>query len=167
MPCRLRMMTQTKHLRRETQYGDVLMCCVVLCYENRRRRWVFFRPPEKWSRSRERRRRKGRFKQEPSAQKEEGEEARFGIELVGCSQMMMFALWQEDNRTSSFVLSAIILWKPIPTPSMTARKTAHMMAELRAALTPPRTAREPPVKKPAIMAFQGSSFLRIPLIAQS
>lgn len=36
--------------------------------------------------------------------------------------------------TSSLVLSAIILWKPIPTPSMTARKTPHIMAEFRAAL---------------------------------
>lgn len=52
--------------------------------------------------------------------------------------------------TSSFVLSAIILWKPIPTPSMTPKKTAHMMAEFLAAFTPPRTAKEPPVKKPAI-----------------
>lgn len=34
---------------------------------------------------------KGKFKQEPSAQKEEGEEARLGIALVGCSQMMMVA----------------------------------------------------------------------------
>jgi hypothetical protein len=58
-------------------------------------------------------------------------------------------------RTSSLVLSAIIRWKPIPTPSMTARKTAHMMAELRAALTPPRTARAPPVKKPAITRQTG------------
>lgn len=54
--------------------------------------------------------------------------------------------------TSSFVLSAIILWKPIPTPSMTARKTAHMIAEFLAALTPPRTAKAPPVKKPAMTA---------------
>lgn len=52
--------------------------------------------------------------------------------------------------TSSFVLSAIIRWNPIPTPSITARKTPHMMAEFRAALTPPRTARAPPVKKPAM-----------------
>jgi hypothetical protein len=51
------------------------------------------------------------------------------------------------------VLSAIILWNPIPTPSMTARKTAHIMAEFLAALTPPRIAREPPVKKPAMIAL--------------
>lgn len=52
--------------------------------------------------------------------------------------------------TSSFVLSAIILWKPIPTPSITAKKTPHMMAEFRAALNPPRMARAPPVQKPAM-----------------
>lgn len=38
------------------------------------------------------------------------------------------------HHTSSFVLSAIMRWNPIPTPSMTARKTAHMIAEFRAAL---------------------------------
>lgn len=69
--------------------------------------------------------------------------------------------------TSSFVLPAIILPRPIPTPSMTARRTAQPMAPLRMALAPPRTARAPPVKKPAVMAFQGSSFWRTPLTAQS
>ena len=63
--------------------------------------------------------------------------------------------------TSSLVFSAIILWNPIPTPSMTARRMAHPMAPLRTAFAPPRTARAPPVKKPAMMAFQGSSFLLI------
>lgn len=68
---------------------------------------------------------------------------------------------------SSLVFSAIILWKPMPTPSMTANRIAHPMAPFRIALAPPRTAKEPPVKKPAMMAFQGSSFLRTPLTAQS
>jgi hypothetical protein len=68
---------------------------------------------------------------------------------------------------SSLVFSAIILWKPIPTPSMTASRTAQPMAPLRMALGPPRTASAPPVKKPAMIAFQGSSFLRMPLTAQS
>lgn len=68
---------------------------------------------------------------------------------------------------SNFVFSAIILWKPIPTPSITARSTAHPIAEFRAALTPPRTASEPPVKNPAIIALYGSSFPRTPLTAQS
>lgn len=68
---------------------------------------------------------------------------------------------------SSLVFSAIILWKPIPTPSMTASRTAQPIAPLRMALGPPRTASAPPVKNPAMMAFQGSSFLRIPLTAQS
>ena len=68
---------------------------------------------------------------------------------------------------SSFVFSAIILWKPMPTPSMTASRTAQPMAPLRMALGPPRTASAPPVKKPAMMAFQGSSFLRMPFTAQS
>jgi len=68
---------------------------------------------------------------------------------------------------SSLVFSAINLWMPIPTPSMTAKKMAHMMAPFRAALYPPLTARAPPVKKPAMMELYGSSFFRIPLTAQS
>lgn len=68
---------------------------------------------------------------------------------------------------SSLVFSAIILWKPIPTPSITAIKMAQPIAPFRIALGPPLTAKEPPVRKPAIMAFQGSSFLRTPLTAQS
>lgn len=68
---------------------------------------------------------------------------------------------------SSLVLSAIILLKPIETPSMTANRIAHDIAPLRIDLYPPRTASEPPVKKPAMMAFQGSSFFRMPLTAQS
>ena len=51
---------------------------------------------------------------------------------------------------SNLVFSAIILWNPIPTPSITASNTAHPIAEFLAARTPPRTAREPPVRKPAI-----------------
>jgi len=54
---------------------------------------------------------------------------------------------------SSLVLSAIILWIPIPTPSMTARSTAHPIAEFLAALNPPRTASDPPVKNPAMIAL--------------
>lgn len=69
--------------------------------------------------------------------------------------------------TSSFVLPAIIFDRPIPTPSMTASKMAQPIAPFLAALYPPRIAREPPVMKPAPMAFQGSSFLRTPLMAQS
>ena len=68
---------------------------------------------------------------------------------------------------SNFVPSAIILWNPIPTPSMTANKIAHPIAPFRIARGPPRTASAPPVKKPAMMAFQGSSFFRRPLTAQS
>lgn len=83
------------------------------------------------------------------------------------------------------VFSAIIRWKPMPTPSMTARRIApakcqfsrafpegemgneQPIAPFRTALAPPRTANEPPVKKPAMMAFQGSSFFRMPFTAQS
>jgi len=57
------------------------------------------------------------------------------------------------------VFSAIMRWKPMPTPSMTASRIAQPIAPLRTALAPPRTASEPPVKKPAMIAFQGSSFL--------
>lgn len=65
------------------------------------------------------------------------------------------------------MLSAIALWNPIPTPSMTARKMAHIIALFRAALKPPLMANDPPVKNPAMMALYGSSFFLIPLTAQS
>lgn len=68
---------------------------------------------------------------------------------------------------SNFVLSAIMRWKPIPTPSITAKRMAQPIAPFRIARGPPRTASAPPVKNPAMMAFQGSSFLRTPLTAQS
>lgn len=96
-------------------------------------------------------------------------------------------------RTSNLVFSAIILWNPIPTPSITASRQAHPIAEFLAAFMPPLTANAPPVKNPAItatcqhnpflwsalrqehitqrfgdiLALYGSSFLRIPLTAQS
>ena len=69
--------------------------------------------------------------------------------------------------TSSLVFSAIILWIPIPTPSITPNRMAHPIAEFLAAFNPPRTARAPPVKKPAIIALYGSSFFLMPLTAQS
>jgi len=69
--------------------------------------------------------------------------------------------------TSNRVFSAIILWNPIPTPSITASRQAHPIAEFLAALYPPRTARAPPVKNPAMMALYGSSFFLIPFTAQS
>lgn len=59
---------------------------------------------------------------------------------------------------SSRVFSANILLNAMPTPSMTARRTAQPIALLRMALAPPRTASAPPVKKPPMMAFHGSSF---------
>lgn len=52
--------------------------------------------------------------------------------------------------TSRRVFSAIILWNPIPTPSITARRHAHPIAEFRAAFAPPLIARAPPVKNPAM-----------------
>lgn len=96
--------------------------------------------------------------------------------------------------TSSLVFSAIILWNPIPTPSMTASKHAHPIAEFLAAFSPPLTANAPPVKNPAMTVYQsanatqelicikstrtmrdlenvlalyGSSFFRMPFTAQS
>jgi hypothetical protein len=60
--------------------------------------------------------------------------------------------------SSSLVFSAIIRPNAMPTPSMTASKTAHPIALLRMAFAPPRTASAPPVMKPPMMAFQGSSF---------
>ncbi len=50
---------------------------------------------------------------------------------------------------------------------MTANRIAHPIAPFRIARGPPLTASAPPVKKPAMMAFQGSSFRRTPLTAQS
>lgn len=58
-----------------------------------------------------------------------------------------------NGGASSLVLSAIILCIPIPTPSMTANNTAQPIAEFLAALNPPRTASEPPVKNPAMIAL--------------
>jgi len=52
--------------------------------------------------------------------------------------------------TSSFVAPANIFWNPMPTPSITARRMAQLMAPFLAALYPPRIASAPPVKKPAI-----------------
>jgi len=68
---------------------------------------------------------------------------------------------------SSLVFSAIILWKAIPTPSITASRIAHPIAPFRIALGPPLTAKAPPVKPPAMIAFHGSSFFRTPFTAQS
>jgi hypothetical protein len=59
--------------------------------------------------------------------------------------------------TSNRVFSAIILWKPIPTPSMTANRQAHAIAEFRAAFIPPRTASAPPVKNPAMTVMDSKS----------
>ncbi len=56
------------------------------------------------------------------------------------------------------MFSAIILWNPIPTPSITASKHAHPIAEFRAAFAPPRIANAPPVKKPAITVYLVSPF---------
>jgi hypothetical protein len=56
--------------------------------------------------------------------------------------------------TSNLVFSAIILWNPIPTPSMTASKQAHPIAEFLAAFNPPLTANAPPVKNPAMTLYR-------------
>jgi hypothetical protein len=45
----------------------------------------------------------------------------------------------------------------MPTPSITARNIAHMMAPFLAAFIPPRMAKEPPVKKPAMTVEIGQS----------
>ena len=93
---------------------------------------------------------------------------------------------EQECHTSNRVFSAIILCIPIPTPSITANRIAHPIAEFLAALNPPRIANEPPVRNPAptttpsalssiflpiscallcgggkhILAFHGSSFFR-------
>ena len=43
---------------------------------------------------------------------------------------------------------------PMPTPSMTASRQAHPIAEFLADLKPPLMAKAPPVKKPAITGSQ-------------
>jgi len=48
---------------------------------------------------------------------------------------------------------AIALDIIIPTPSNTARRQAHPIAEFLIDLAPPLTANEPPVKNPAIIAL--------------
>lgn len=63
--------------------------------------------------------------------------------------------------------SAIILCINTPTPSKTPSRIPHMMPEPSAVFGPLLIARPPPVIKPAMMAFQGSSFCLIPLTAQS
>jgi len=66
--------------------------------------------------------------------------------------------WAKEMCTSNFVFPAIILWNPIPTPSITPKRTAHPIAEFLAAFAPPRIAKAPPVKNPAmtisVSAFQ-------------
>jgi hypothetical protein len=59
------------------------------------------------------------------------------------------------------------LWNIIPTPSKTPNRQAQVMAEFLVCLQPPLIAREPPVKKPAMMAFNGSSRFLTALTAQS
>lgn len=54
-----------------------------------------------------------------------------------------------------------------PTPSKTPRRIPHMTPAPNAVLGPPRIARLEPVKKPAIIAFQGSSFWRTLFTVQS
>jgi hypothetical protein len=94
------------------------------------------------------------------------------LPAVGEAENRMLAQLQHrrgaaSSLTSSFVLPAIIFWNPMPTPSITASSTAQPIAPFRICLGPPRTASAPPVKKPAMMLFHGSSFFRIPLTAQS
>jgi hypothetical protein len=69
--------------------------------------------------------------------------------------------------TSSLVFSAMTLCNPIPTPSITAKNIAHIIAPFRAAFKPPLIASEPPVRKPAMIELYGSSFFLMPLTAQS
>jgi hypothetical protein len=60
---------------------------------------------------------------------------------------------EKTGPTSNRVFSAIILWNPIPTPSITANKHTHPIAEFLAALYPPLMASAPPVKNAAITVY--------------
>jgi hypothetical protein len=63
----------------------------------------------------------------------------------------------QDQQTGGFcgwLFPAMTLFNPIPTPSITASKQAHPIAEFLAALTPPLTASAPPVKNPAMTTTQ-------------
>ena len=55
-------------------------------------------------------------------------------------------------------VSAIILCMSTPTPSMTPSSTPQAMPDEMIICGPPRAAKQPPVRKPEMMAFQGSSF---------
>jgi hypothetical protein len=77
------------------------------------------------------------------------EEAEVAVRICQFKSAAHFRL---RRLTSSLVFSAIILWNPIPTPSITASKTAHPIAEFLAALKPPLIASAPPVKNPAMTA---------------
>ena len=65
------------------------------------------------------------------------------------------------------VSGAIILLIPIPTPSITANRMPQVIAAFLAAFHPPLMANDPPVRNPAVMALYGSSFWRMPFMAQS
>lgn len=79
-------------------------------------------------------------------------------EVVASKIVLVESVDKEDyTLTSSFVFSAIILWNPIPTPSMTARRHAHPIAEFLAAFRPPLTANAPPVKNPAMTSNQSAT----------
>lgn len=78
---------------------------------------------------------------------------------LGIATQAIAVGWGGGAGGSSLVFSAIMRLKAIPTPSITARRTAQPIALLRIAFAPPRTARAPPVKKPPMIAFHGSSLL--------
>lgn len=67
-----------------------------------------------------------------------------------CSNVNMRGEDWRRRLTSNLVFPAIILWNPIPTPSMTPKRTAQPIAEFLAAFAPPRIAKAPPVKNPAM-----------------
>jgi hypothetical protein len=66
------------------------------------------------------------------------------------SKISKMSCWGIGGCTSNRAFSAIILWNPIPVPSIIASKHAHPIVEFRAAFAPPLIASVRPVKNLAM-----------------
>lgn len=86
--------------------------------------------------------------------------------LLVCQYISKYANCIRDQLTSSLVLRASLFRNTIPMPSITAINTADPIAPFLTDRKPPRVAKAPPVTDAAPIAFQGSSFRRMPVIEQ-
>lgn len=78
-----------------------------------------------------------------------------------------YAFIGSSGNTGPTAGCAMYLCAIMPTPSMIPKKHAHEMAEFRVCFHPPRMAKAPPVKNPAMMAFHASSLFLMPFTVQS